>query len=41
MDTIDEIDRRIDGIKDLDQLKEELKLMWKFIKAGIVANTKK
>ena len=41
METSDEIDKRIDEIKDIKQLKEELKLMWKFIKAGIVAEPKK
>ena len=39
--TNDEIDKRIDEIKNLDQLKDELKLMWRFIKAGIVAEPKK
>lgn len=37
METGDDIDKRIDEIK----LKEELKLMWRFIKAGIVADPKK
>ena len=41
METSDAIDKRIDEIKDIKQLKEELKLMWKFIKAGIVAEPKK
>jgi hypothetical protein len=41
METSDEIDKRIDEIKDIKQLKEELKLMWRFIKAGIVAEPKK
>ncbi len=41
METSDEIDKRIDEIKDITQLKEELKLMWRFIKAGIVAEPKK
>ena len=41
MTTNDEIDKRIDGIKNINQLKDELKLMWKFINAGIVAEPKK
>lgn len=41
MATGDDIDKRIDEIKDIKQLKEELKLMWRFIKAGIVADPKK
>jgi hypothetical protein len=41
METGDDIDKRIDEIKDIKQLKEELKLMWRFIKAGIVADPKK
>ena len=41
METSDAIDKRIDEIKDIKQLKEELKLMWRFIKAGIVAEPKK
>lgn len=41
METLDEIDKRIDGIKNINQLKDELKLMWKFINAGIVAEPKK
>ena len=42
MTTNDEIiDKRIDEIKDIKQLKEELKLMWRFINAGIVADPKK
>jgi hypothetical protein len=41
MPTNDEIDKRIDGIKNINQLKDELKLMWKFINAGIVAEPKK
>ena len=41
METSDEINKRIDEIKDIKQLKEELKLMWRFIKAGIVAEPKK
>ena len=41
METLDEIDKRIDEIKDINQLKAELKLMWQFIKAGIIAEPKK
>ena len=41
METSDEIDKRIDEIKDIKQLKEELKTYWRFIKAGIVAEPKK
>ena len=41
METLDEIDKRIDEIKDINKLKDELKLMWKFIRAGIVAEPKK
>ena len=41
MPTEDEIDKRIDEIRNLDQLKAELKLMWGFIKAGIYSEPKK
>ena len=41
METIDEIDERIDKIQNINQLKDEMKLMWKFIRAGIVAEPKK
>jgi hypothetical protein len=41
MQTTDEIDKRIDEIQNIEQLKAELKLMWKFIKAGIFAEYKK
>ena len=41
METDDEIEKRIDEIRSLDQIKDELKLMWRFIKAGIVAEPKK
>ena len=41
MPTDDEIDKRIDEIRNLDQLKAELKLMWGFIKAGIYSEPKK
>lgn len=37
----EEIEERIDRIVTINQLKDELKLMWKFIKAGIVAEPKK
>jgi hypothetical protein len=40
METLEEIFKRIDAIQNQKQLKEELKLMWRFIRAGIVAEPK-
>jgi hypothetical protein len=41
VDTLEEVDKRIDGIKKLEDLKAELKLLWRIVYFAYIEQNKK